>query len=144
MHSRRKARIGVLGALYAAVQSHEDNEKILKDVYKREKYDKSSKNFIRSLFVESIAHADESDKLIEKYLKNWEFSRVALLDKMILRMSITEMLFIKDIPPKVAMSEAIEIAKEYSTEESFSFVNGILDSIYKQFILKKSKQVKAD
>ena len=78
MHSRRKARIGVLGALYAAVQTHEDNEKILKDVYKREKYDKSSKNFIRSLFVESIAHADESDKLIEKYLKNWEFSRVAL------------------------------------------------------------------
>ena len=59
-------------------------------------------------------------------------------------MSITEMLFIKDVPPKVAMSEAIEIAKEYSTEESFSFVNGILDSIYKQFILKKSKQVKAD
>jgi len=144
MHPRRKSRIGVIGALYAAAQVSEKNEKILKDAFKRDKYDKGSKDFIRSLFEASISHTSECDKLIEKQLKNWEFSRVALLDKLILRMSITEMLFIKEVPPKVAMSEAIEIAKEYSTDESSSFVNGILDAIYKQFILKKSKQVKAD
>jgi N utilization substance protein B len=58
-------------------------------------------------------------------------------------MAITEMIFINDTPPKVVISEAIEIAKEYSTEESSSFVNGILDTVYKHSKLKKSKQVKA-
>ena len=143
IHPRRKARIGVLGALYAAAQINEEPKKILKDIYKREKYSNGSEDFIRSLFMETISHADRCDKLIDEHLKNWEFSRIALLDKLIMRMAITEMLFINDVPPKVVISEAIEIAKEYSTAESSSFVNGILDTVYKQSILYKPKQAKA-
>ena len=75
---------------------------------------------------------------IKKNLQNWEFARIALLDKLILRMAITEMLFMHDIPPKVTISEAIEIAKEYSTSESSSFVNGILDAVFKKSGLKQS------
>ena len=93
--------------------------------------------------METISKVEGCDKLIDEHLKNWEFSRIALLDKLIMRMAITEMLFINDVPPKVVISEAIEIAKEYSTAESSSFVNGILDAVYKQSILYKPKQAKA-
>jgi len=143
MHPRRKARIGVLEAVYAESQIHEKPEKILKDVFLRDEYGNGNKEFIRTLFLETISQADECDKLIDGYLKNWKFNRIALLDKLILRMAITEMIFINDTPPKVVISEAIEIAKEYSTEESSSFVNGILDTVYKHSKLKKLKQVKA-
>ncbi len=143
IHPRRKARIGVLCALYAAAQVSEDSGKILKDVYRREKFTNSNKDFIRSLFMETLSQADACDKLIDEYLENWEFNRIALLDKLILRMAITEMVFIEEVPPKVAISEAIEIAKEYSTAESSSFVNGILDTVYKQSKSKQHKKAKA-
>lgn len=132
MHPRRKARIGVLGALYAESQTHEDPEKILKDVFSRDSFNRESKKFIRMLFLETLKHLGTCDSLIDTHLENWEFNRIALLDKLILRMAMTEMLYIPDVPPKAAISEAIEIAKEFSTEESSGFVNGILDAVYKQ------------
>ena len=69
--------------------------------------------------------------MIITHAENWEIQRIALLDKLILLMAICELYFMDDIPPKVTISEAIEIAKRYSTEESSSFVNGILDAVYK-------------
>lgn len=143
MHPRRKARIGVLEAVYAESQIHEKPEKILKDVFLREEYGNGNEEFLKSLFFETVSQSDECDKLIDSHLKNWEFNRIALLDKLILRMAITEMVFMNETPPKVVISEAIEIAKEYSTEESSSFVNGILDAVYKHSRFKKSKQEKA-
>ena len=64
-------------------------------------------------------------------MNNWEFDRVALLDRLLLTLAISEINFIDDVPPKVSITEAIEIAKQYSTEESAGFVNGVLDNIYK-------------
>ena len=58
--------------------------------------------------------------------------RLALIDKIILRMSISEMLYIDDIPPKVSIAEGVEIAKEFSTKDSSGFVNGILDAVYNE------------
>ena len=72
------------------------------------------------------------EKVIIRHLDNWEINRIALLDKLILQMAISELYFMDDVPPKVTLSEAIEIAKRYSTEESSSFVNGILDAVYKE------------
>lgn len=143
MHPRRKARVGVLCGLYAAAIGNEDPTKILNDIYAREAYDKTSKKFMHLLFMEAIYQVDICDELINRYLQNWEFSRIALLDKQIMRMAITEMLFINDVPPKVAISEAIEIAKVFSTAESSSFVNGILDAVYKQSKLQQPKKAKA-
>ena len=71
-------------------------------------------------------------KTISKYLENWEWSRVALLDQIILQMATAELFYIDDVPPKVTISEAIEIAQQYSTSDSSAFVNGILDTIYKE------------
>jgi len=138
MHPRRKARIGVLSALYAETLINEEPKKILSDLFEREEFGSKNSEFIQALFMESLSQMEECDQLIKKNLQNWEFARIALLDKLILRMAITEMLFMHDVPPKVTISEAIEIAKEYSTSESSSFVNGILDAVFKKSGLNQS------
>ena len=89
------------------------------------------KNFITTLFDSSIDNKNWCEEQIKNRLNNWKFERVALLDRLLLILAISEIHFIKDVPPKVSISEAIEIAKLYSTEESSSFVNGVLDNVYK-------------
>lgn len=85
--------------------------------------------FSRELVNGIMAHRKEFDVLIAKKSRNWDIARIALVDRLILRMALTEFFYFKDIPPKVSISEAIEIAKVFSTDESSSFVNGILDAV---------------
>ena len=80
---------------------------------------------------------DLADQIIKKHLQNWEFNRVAKVDKVLLRMGICEIYFLDDIPPKVSISEMVEISKVYSTDESPVFINGILDTVYKDFQKKE-------
>ena len=77
-------------------------------------------------------HVQEADKTIIKHIKNWEYSRVAILDKIILRIAYLELMFFPDIPPEASMNEAIELAKKFSTPKSGLFVNGVVDSIIKK------------
>ena len=130
-HPRRIAREAVLQALYAYEITKEKRDKVLKDIINRESYDNDMKNFITSLFNFSIDNKEWCEEQIKTRLNNWEFDRVALLDRLLLILAISEIHFIDDVPPKVSISEAIEIAKQYSTEESAGFVNGVLDNIYK-------------
>ncbi|MAQ74495.1 MAG: transcription antitermination factor NusB [Candidatus Marinimicrobia bacterium] len=130
-HPRRIAREAVLQALYAYEITKEKRDKVLKDIINRQSYDNDMKNFITSLFNFSIDNKEWCEEQIKTRLNNWEFDRVALLDRLLLILAISEIHFIDDVPPKVSISEAIEIAKQYSTEESSSFVNGVLDNIYK-------------
>ena len=78
----------------------------------------------------AIDNRESSDDLIETRLKNWEMKRVSLMDKLILRLEIFEMLHVESVPPKVSIVEGVEIAKIFSTDDSSRFVNGILDSVY--------------
>ena len=130
-HPRRNAREAVLQALYAYEITKEKRDKVLKDIINRQSYDNDMKNFITSLFNFSIDNKEWCEEQIKTRLNNWEFDRVALLDRLLLILAISEIHFVDDVPPKVSISEAIEIAKQYSTEESSSFVNGVLDNIYK-------------
>jgi|TARA_B110000196_G_scaffold125893_1_gene109113 N utilization substance protein B len=82
----------------------------------------------------AIDHRKSSDGLIEVRLKNWEMKRVSLMDKLILRLEISEMLHEDSVPPKVSIVEGVEIAKIFSTDDSSRFVNGILDSVYNDSI----------
>ena len=77
-----------------------------------------------------IDHQEGSDELIVARLRNWEMKRVSLIDKLILRLGISEMLHEESVPPKVSIVEGVEIAKLFSTDDSSRFVNGILDSVY--------------
>ncbi len=72
---------------------------------------------------------EEVDGLIKKYSKGWDFDRLVKMDKDILRIAIVELLYIKDAPMKVVVDEALELAKKYSTDDSASFINGILAKV---------------
>ena len=97
---------------------------------------KSQIDYIQKLYETTISNKDEVDKIIEKKLNNWEMKRIAVIDKVILRMSISEMLYIDEVPPKVSITEGVEIAKVFSTDDSSSFVNGILDAVFNKIYKK--------
>jgi len=101
-----------------------------------ERLDEESKRMATS-YVKQLSsiyhdHKDDFDKIIIDRLENWELRRVAVIDKVILRMALAEILYFERIPPEVSINEAIELAKKYSTEKSGKFINGILDAIYRK------------
>ena len=130
-HPRRIAREAVLQALYASAMTGEDSDKILKDILNRRSYESNLIKYITDLFESAIDNKEWCEDQIKSRLNNWEFDRVALLDRLLLIVAISEIYFIEDVPPKVSISEAIEIAKIYCNEDSSSFVNGVLDNVYK-------------
>ena len=130
-HPRRIAREAVLQALYASAMTGEDSNKILKDILNRRSYESNLVKYITDLFESAMDNKDWCEDQIKSRLNNWEFNRVALLDRLLLIVAISEIYFVEDVPPKVSISEAIEIAKIYCNEDSSSFVNGVLDNVYK-------------
>ena len=131
-HPRRKAREATMQALYAL----EINKGFPQDVLELcdDSFNDSENDiYTRKLFHCVVEKKSWADDLISQCLENWEYGRVAILDKILLRMGVSEIYYIDDVPPKVSISEMVEIAKVYSTEESSSFVNGILDTIYKNY-----------
>ena len=131
---RKLAREAVLQALYAKHVSSEEARKVLHDILKRYEFDKMTKKFVEELFNSTIKFSDDLDKQIESNLDNWTVDRLNVIDKLIMQMSLCEMIHLKsyDISHKVTISSAIENAKKFSSEDSTSFVNGVLDSIYKE------------
>ena len=95
--------------------------------------------FVELLITLYVANKDEIDSYIVDQLKNWDFSRLALIDKIILRMAIMELVHMSDIPPEVSINEAIELAKKFSTDKSDKFINGILDAVFRK--LKKENKI---
>ena len=130
LHPRRNAREGVLEALFAQEYSEEKPKLVLDRVLDSNPNRKKSSEFIEILFFCVIDNVSWADDLIKLHLQNWEFSRVAQVDRLLLRMGICEIFFIEEVPPKVSISEMVEISKVYSTDESPSFINGILDAVY--------------
>ena len=135
---RRLVREKVLQALYAYEYSKNAPDVVVDDVLQDLLADKDQHEFAKKLFLKTIESVKEIDDLINKKVEHWEFSRLAVLDKLILRMAIAEILYFGDIPPKVSINEAIEIARAYSTMKSDKFVNGVLDSVL-DFLKKNGK-----
>jgi N utilization substance protein B len=93
--------------------------------------DPNAMKFFNLLLKNIKEHMEEIDRYIAAHTFNWDMSRIAIIDKNILRMAMAELLYCDDIPPKVSINEAIEIAKKFSsTDKSSKFVNGILDAIF--------------
>jgi N utilization substance protein B len=85
--------------------------------------------FAEPLIRGTLQHREAIDDHIKKHVKNWDFNRIAAVDRNIMRLAIFEMLHREDIPPVVSINEAVDIAKKFSTHESGKFVNGILDKV---------------
>ena len=133
LHPRRYARERVLKALFAQGFSDDDPSQVLEYIMGPSFEQKKNFEFILSLYNCVIDNINWADELIKTHLQNWEFDRVAQVDRVLLRMGICEIFFIDEVPPKVSISEMVEISKVYSSDESPGFINGILDAVYKEY-----------
>ena len=138
LHPRRAARQCVLEALFAYEFSKNDALSIVNQIINKNSKVKANQDFIQFLFECVLKNIKWSEDIIKSHLENWEIDRVAQIDRILLKMGICEIHFIDDIPPKVTISEMVEISKIYSTDESPIFINGILDAVYKNY----QKQIK--
>lgn len=137
MVGRRFGRVSALAALYQIDIGDYTKEKVLKLDWVKDEITDDLKEFIYDLVNGSMEHLKEIDDLIVKYSDNWSLDRISPIDKSILRFSIYSLLYRKDIPPSVVIDEAVEIAKQYSSEKSYQFINGILDGIKNKELNKK-------
>jgi N utilization substance protein B len=125
---RRIVRERVLQVLYAYEMSKENLDFLEKEIM-TDIPDKIDEDFAHDLINRVLIHCTDFDKMIKQRVNNWEMNRIALIDKILLRMGICELLYFPDIPPKVSINEVIEIAKVFSTAGSGKFINGILDAV---------------
>tara|TARA_R100001143_G_scaffold63591_1_gene73027 strand:- start:48234 stop:48698 length:465 start_codon:yes stop_codon:yes gene_type:complete len=141
MHNRREAREAALKSIYAVEVGKNSPQQATKLIIKVSlDNDTESVKFAENLLLTTVDNTSEHDQLIDDHIKNWDVGRLAIIDKLILRMAISELLFFDDVPTKVTINEAIELAKEYSTRKSGNFVNGILDAILST--LNKENKIK--
>lgn len=125
---RRLVREKVLQYLYAYEMNRDSLDKLKDDLFSELK-EESDLQFANDLVNRVIINHKELESKLFERVDNWEMSRIALIDKILLYIGISELLYFPDIPPKVSINEVIEIAKVYSTAGSGKFINGILDAI---------------
>jgi len=133
MRKRTKAREYALKILYQIEMTKDDSDTALASFWDREEAerDESVKEFTGQLVRGVTENIKDIDAKITKYATNWQIDRMAVVDRNILRMATFEILYLEDIPPKVSINEAVDIAKKYGDKDSGKFVNGILDKINK-------------
>jgi N utilization substance protein B len=123
---------------------NKDSEEIIELIMdfqkKLDSYKVDIQNYAVMLSKFSIENQDSIDKEIISRSQNWDSTRITLMDKLILRLALAEIIFIDHVPSKVSIAEGIEIAKAMSTDDSSAFVNGILDSFFNDELNKKSKK----
>ncbi len=131
VNSRHEARERALQVLYA-VEIGEHNPRLACDDLLNggeERYIE----FARQLVLLTVKHREEMNELIRERAQKWDLDRIALIDRLVLRLALSELFHISDVPPKVTINEAIEIAKAYSTDQSGRFINGILDALFNEY-----------
>ena len=127
--TRRKARSTALQALYEIDTAARDAAAVVQRLLAAEKFSEENKAFTLELVEGVVKNKAEIDRNIRKFAPAWPLEQIALIDRNILRLAIFEILFNNKVPVKVAVSEAVELAKSYGSESSGKFVNGVLGSV---------------
>lgn len=135
MGSRRQARVVAFQALF----SYEMNPRPAAEMVSLNWMDEADRSeltddvvfFAKNIIAGTLENLAAVDEAIKSHIKNWDFDRIGRVDLAILRISAFGLLFLKDIPPKVTIDEAIDIAKKFGSSESYRFINGVLDGINK-------------
>lgn len=137
MRARSKARSWALQVLYAWESRGIDSsaDKVLADFEHERSIAPESRDFMRALVESVVENRASIDRELEHSLTNWRIERLSMIDRNILRLAAAELLYDKDIPPAVAIQEAIVLAEKYGTNESPRFVNGVLDALRKSIEL---------
>lgn len=135
MTSRRKGRILAFQALYSWDANCQTPEELVSfswlEAEKRKNLDEAIAAFARLLVLGTLENRSMVDDIIKRHLKNWDFARLNRVDLAILRLSVYSLLFQADIAASIVIDEAVDISKEYGTDDSYRFVNGVLDGIRK-------------
>ena len=136
MGSRRQARVIAFQSLFSRDLNPKELDELLTlswmNPKEREDLEPDVLFFARFLIAGTVEHWDEIDTVIEGQLRNWQFDRVGKVDLALLRISVFQLLFAQDIPPKVVIDEAIDISKRFSSDDSYRFINGVLDGLRKE------------
>ncbi len=128
MASKRRARQFALQLLFQEDITHYTPDEIQQVFWESNPADADTRQFAEHLFIQSRQNRVEIDDLIRRHAQNWRLERMAVVDRNVLRMAISEFLYV-ETPKIVVIDEAIEIARRYSGQESTQFVNGILDAV---------------
>lgn len=131
---RRQAREWAVQFLFQTEFNPEEIDQALADFWNDKDRNPSERDqaYTDEVILGVIEKQREIDRTLSKYTKNWDIDRLGILDRVVLRLAVYEMLFRGDIPPVVSINEAVEIAKAYSGKGSGRFVNGVLDRIQKE------------
>ncbi len=131
-------------ALFCMDMLKNESDELMEGLSEMLKLAPDIRRFYMTLIKGVIENKTQIDQLIEQFSSNWKISRMGCVDRNILRIAAYEILYCHDIPPKVSINEAVDIGKLYGTEESGSFINGILDGIYRQQASKNKKNEQSD
>ena len=136
MGSRRQARIIAFQSLYSWEMNRQEVEEILAfhwiDKDRLSLIPEETLVFARLLASSTLENIETIDSLIRGHLEHWDFGRLSKVELSILRMSTASLLYHKSIPPSVTIDEAVDIAKDFASDESYKFINGVLDGIRKE------------
>ena len=145
MGKRRKARESTLQILFQLEFDDTPPNRVVDSFWKNRKATQEIKEHCRWLVEGIVDHRDEIDRLIQSVSSNWRISRMAIVDRNVLRLAVFELMHEESLAPAIVINEAIEIAKKYSSEEGATFVNGILDAVRKKILgMKKTPKEKKD
>ena len=132
MGKRRSSRELALKILYQKEMNQGALDEQIKEFWERNPCQEDIQDFTEELVAYVSDNNEQIDKLLGKCSDNWSLSRMAVIDRNILRLAASEMMFNKDVPIKAVIDEAVEIAKKYGSADSASFVNGVLDRIARE------------
>jgi len=130
--NRRLARESALEVLYRLDLVGDEPENTIAEILLRKNPSEEAETYLRRLVDAAMGHQQEIDVVLRKHLTRWRLERLTVLDRAILRLAAAEILYFDDVPPKVSINEAVEIAKKYGDDEAGKFVNGVLDSIFQE------------
>src|SRR5688572_26446029 len=140
MGARRKARELALQMLFQLDMGGNNPDQIVDTFEELQKSKSNTREFATKIFRGTVDNIEKIDDMIQNQAENWRLSRMAAVDRNIIRMSIYEFLHETDTPKLVVIDEAIEIAKKFGTQKSSQFINGILDGILKRYNLAGAEE----
>lgn len=142
---RRQAREWVVQFLFQTEFNPEELDQALDEFWSNDEKRplERDRNYANEVIHGVIEQQTKIDRTLKRYTANWDVDRLGVLDRIVLRVAVYEMLFREDVPPVVSINEAIEIAKAYSGQKSARFVNGVLDRIQKE-LGRPARSIKID
>ena len=129
--SRKKSRVGLVQLMFQSNIQDNFSEQMADIFLDNMEFSDSEKEYISTNYMNLISHLKDIDEIISDNVKGWSIDRLSSVDLSVLRVSIYEIYFGKDVPAPVSINEAVEISKTYGTKDSGKFVNGILGTVYR-------------